>query len=192
MEGKRYDEDILSVQTAMRLMMTPIKKEMAKTGWNPKLIMLLGNHEDRIRRAIDATPKLDGTIGLSDLHYEEWGWEVYPFLQPVTVEGIAFCHYFTSGVMGRPITSAQALLTKKHMSCFAFHQQGRSIAFGQRGDGRQMIAILTGSCYLHDEDYLNHQTNNHWRGLYILNDVVDGAFEENAVSLRYLERKYGK
>lgn len=190
MEGQRYKEDILSVQTAMRLMMTPIKEGMQSSGWVPRLVLTLGNHEDRIDRAIKATPKLDGVIGLPDLHYEEWGWEVYPFMQPVVIEGIVFAHYFASGVMGRPITSARALLNKKHMSCFAFHQQGRDIAFGTAADGRQMIAILAGSCYEHDEGYLNPQTNNHWRGLYILNDVINGAFEENAVSLRYLRRKY--
>jgi hypothetical protein len=190
MEGARYKEDILSVQTAMRLMMTPIREEMERSGWNPRLIMLLGNHEDRIDRAIKATPKLDGVIGMCDLHYQEWGYEVYPFLETVVVGGIAFCHFFCSGVMGRPITTARALLTKKMMSCFAFHQQGRDIAFGQRGDGRQIITVIAGSCYEHDEGYLNPQTNNHWRGLYVLNDVVDGAFEENAVSLKYLRRKY--
>lgn len=191
MEGQRYREDILSVQTAMRMMMTPIKEEMERTGWKPRLIMILGNHENRIDRAIKSTPKLDGVIGLCDLHYEEWGFEVYPFLEPVIVEGIAFCHYFCSGVMGKPITTARALINKKHMSCFAFHQQGRDIAFGMRGDGRHMTGIIAGSCYEHDEDYLNHQTNNHWRGLYILNDVVDGEFEEKAVSLKYLKRRYG-
>jgi hypothetical protein len=189
MEGQRYKEDILSVQTAMKMLMTPIQEAM-KTGWKPRLVMILGNHEDRIRRAIDATPKLDGVIGLCDLHYEEWGWEVHPFLEPVVIEGIVFAHYFCSGVMGRPITTARALLNKLHMSCFAFHQQGRDIAFGKKADGSQIIAILAGSCYEHKEDYLNHQTNNHWRGLYILNDVLNGAFEENAVSLRYLRRKY--
>jgi hypothetical protein len=191
MEGQRYKEDILSVQTAMRMMMTPIREEMERTGWNPRLVLTLGNHEDRINRAVKSTPKLEGVIGLCDLHYEEWGWEVIPFLQPITISGVSFAHYFCSGVMGRPITSARALLTKKHMSCFAFHQQGRDIAFGTRGDGTQMIAVIAGSCYEHDEHYLNPQTNNHWRGLYVLNDVIDGAFEENAVSLKYLRRKYG-
>lgn len=190
MEGARYMEDILCVQTAMKMMMTPIKEKMEATGWKPRLVMLMGNHEYRIERALKATPKLEGVIGYPDLHYEEYGWEVFPFLETVVIEGMAFSHYFCSGVMGKPITSAQALLNKKHMSCFAFHQQGRQIAFGTRGDGSPIMAIIAGSCYDHDEDYLNPQTNNHWRGLYILNDFKDGCGEENAVSLQYLKRKY--
>jgi hypothetical protein len=43
---------------------------------------------------------------------------------------------------------------------------------------------------MHDEGYLNHQTNNHWRGIYVLNNVVDGAFDEIAVPMHYLKSKY--
>jgi len=100
----------------------------------------------RITRAIEDDPKLDGTIGLSDLKYEEFGWEVSPFLKVEQVGGICFSHYFVSGVMGRPITSAQALLTKKHVSCIAGHQQGKQIATATRGDGKRITGIITGSC----------------------------------------------
>jgi hypothetical protein len=188
-EGQRYRADILAVHEAMKTLMTPMKEEMTR-GWNPQLVLTLGNHEDRINRTINATPKLDGVMGLPDLEYERWGWKIIPFLEPVIIEGIAFCHYFCSGIMGRAITSARALLTKKHMSCFAGHQQGRDIAYGIRGDGKEMTAIICGSAYEHDETYLNHQTNNHFRGLYMLNDVVDGTFEECPTSLKYLRRKY--
>lgn len=190
-EGQRYKADILAVHQGMKTMMQPIQQAMKAHNWHPRLVMTLGNHEDRIDRTIKAIPKLDGVMGMPDLEYERWGWEVHPFLKPVVIEGVSFCHYFCSGQMGRPISSARAILTKQHMSCIAGHQQGRDIAFGKRGDGKQIIAIICGSSYEHDENYLNHQTNNHWRGLYLLNNVVDGQFEELAVSLAYLRRKYG-
>jgi hypothetical protein len=190
-EGQRYREDILSVHHAMKIFMEPIIAEKNQSGWNPRMVLTLGNHEHRIDRTIQAIPKLDGTIGLPDLEYERWGWEVYPFLTPVVIEGIAFCHYFTTGQMGRPASTARAMLNKQHMSCFAGHQQGRDIAYGRRADGREMTAIICGSSYEHDEEYLNHQTNKHFRGIYILNDVTDGEFEEMPVSLKYLRRKYG-
>ena len=188
-EGQRYRHDILATHHAMKALMTPIKEAM-KGDWKPRLVMTLGNHEHRIDRAIEATPKLDGVIGLPDLEYDRWGWEAVPFLEPIVIGGIAFCHYFCSGVMGRPVTTARMLLAKKHMSCFAGHQQGRDIAYGYRGDGTEIIGIISGSCYLHDEGYLNHQTNKHFRGFYFLHDVVDGTFEEMPVSLKYLMRRY--
>lgn len=190
-EGKRYQRDILSVHQGMKTFMQPILDEMARTDWKPLLILTLGNHEHRIDRTIAATPKLDGTMGLPDLEYERWGWEVYPFLTPVIINGMAFAHYFTSGVMGRPITSAQAILTKKHMSCFAFHQQGRDVKHGYRGDGKEITAAIFGSAYEHDEEYLNHQTNLHFRGCAMVYGVEDGVVDSLvACNLKWIKAKY--
>jgi hypothetical protein len=190
-EGKRYKEDILSVHNGMKIFMQPILDEMARTDWKPLFIMTLGNHEHRIDRTIAATPKLDGVMGLPDLEYERWGWEVYPFLVPVVINGMAFAHYFTSGVMGRPITTAQAILTKKHMSCFAFHQQGRDVKHGYRGDGKEITAAILGSAYEHDEDYLNHQTNLHFRGCAMVYGLEDGVVDSLVTcNLKWLKEKY--
>ena len=196
-EGRRYKSDIESVHDAMDKLMAPINevrhklKEGKHKQWNPRLILTLGNHEDRITRAINNDPKLDGLISLRDLRYEDHGFEVYDFLRVVVVDGVAYSHYFVSGIMGRPITTAQALLTKLHMSCFAGHQQGRQIAYGKKADGTELTAIICGSAYPHDEDYLGVQGNKHFRGIYQLNDVKNGTFDEMALSLSYLAKRYG-
>jgi hypothetical protein len=197
MEGKRYNEDVLSAHRAMNALMKPIvdkqnqQRKNKEKVWKPELILTLGNHENRIDRAINNDPKLDGLISVDDLGYELYGWNVIPFLQPIIIEGIAFCHYLVSGVMGRPVTTAQALINKMHMSCIVGHQQGRMIAYGKRADGKNITAMIVGSCYEHDEGYLNPQSNNHWRGLVVLNEVIDGEFDEIMVSLNYINRKYG-
>lgn len=197
MEGKRYKQDVLAAHHGMELLLNPIRAEQLRLKknkdkvWKPRLILTLGNHENRINRAINNDPKLEGLISISDLRYEEYGWEVYPFLTPVVVNGVVFCHYLTSGILGKPVTSARALLSKHHQSCVVGHQQGRDIAYGHRADGKEMTALIAGSCYLHDENYLNYQTNNHWRGIYMLHEVNDGSFDEMAVSLKYLEKTYG-
>jgi hypothetical protein len=110
----------------------------------------------------------------------------------VEIDGVAYSHYFPSGQMGRPCTSARAILTKHHQSAFAGHQQGRDIAYGKRADGKAITTIIAGSYYEHDEPYLNPFTNRHWRGVYMLHEVNDGEFDEMAVSLNYLKRKYGE
>jgi hypothetical protein len=153
-------------------------------------VLTLGNHEQRIMTAINNDRKLDGLISLEDLPYQDW--EVYPFLEVVVIDGIAYSHYFTSGPMGRPVCTAQALLTKKHMSCFAGHQQGRQIAYGNRADGHEMTAIICGSCYEHDESYLGPQGNNgHFRGCFMLYDVENGRFDELPLTIKYLKQRYG-
>jgi hypothetical protein len=190
-EGRTYRADVDAATAGMKAFMTPVRREMKASGWNPRLVFTLGNHEDRITRAIELDRKLEGTISLTDLGYEKWGWEVHSFLEVVDIHGVMFSHYFTSGVMGRPITTAAAIISKKHQSCVAGHQQGRMVAYGTKADGTQMTAIICGSCYLHEEKFLGTQGNKHWRGFVMLHEVVNGASDEMFVSTNYI-LKYGK
>jgi hypothetical protein len=189
LEGKRYRRDIDYSKMAMGKFINELHKV---SRWHPHMFLTLGNHEHRIIRTVEQNPKLEGLISLDDLEYTKFGWKVYPFLQPIVVGGVAFNHFFPSGVMGKPITSARALLTKLHMSCVAGHQQGRDIAFSKRADGVDMTAILSGSFYQQAEAYLSPFTNNHWRGMWMLHETKDGSFNEMAVSVNYLQRRFGK
>jgi hypothetical protein len=108
----------------------------------------------------------------------------------VIIDGIAYAHYFVTGVAGRPASSAAAQFRKTSMSCIAGHQQGLQIHTGTRADGALLTSVIAGSCYEHNEDYLGPQGNKHWRGLLVLHDVQDGAFDLMPVSLNYLKKKY--
>lgn len=195
-EGRRYKEDIDIAHEAMELLLSPLwefnnkARQNKEKQYHPRLVLTLGNHEDRISRVVETDPKWDGIVTLKDLGYEEYGWEVYPYLEPVIIDGVAYCHFFTSGVMGKPVTSAAALLSKKHQSCIMGHVQGRQIAYGTRADGTQITGLFVGGYYQHDEDYLRWQGNKHWRGLWVLHEVNEGSFDEMPVSIGYLKRKY--
>lgn len=191
-EGRRYTNDIAAAKEAMTALLAPINtyNEKAKRNkekqYRPDMHLTLGNHCNRINRAINDDPKLEGLISMSDLGYEDFGWKVHPFLEVVVIDGIAYSHYFTSGLMGRPATTANAQLNKCHMSCISGHQQGLQIATGKQADGSLIHSIIAGSCYEHDEDYLGRQGNNHWRGALMLNDVRNGDFDIMPLRLNYL------
>jgi len=160
------------------------------TKYNPKLILTLGNHEDRIRRAIESDARLQGTISIKDLGYEKAGWKVHPFLEVIQIGGVHFSHFFPSGVMGRPCTTARKIINTYHVSAVAGHQQGREVAYAKRGDGANITAIIAGSFYQHDEDYLTPMANKCWRGVLMLHETRDGQFDEMFVSLDFLKRRY--
>jgi hypothetical protein len=196
-EGRRYTADIEAGNVAMDVFMAPILTEQQrlrdnkKKLWIPRLIFTLGNHEHRIERAVENDAKLEGLIGYDDFNLKEYGWEVKPFLEPVIVDGIAYCHYFTSGVMGRPVASPKLMLQKKHMSTVMGHVQDREIAYDRKADGKRITGLFAGIYYMHDEEYLNPQTNGSWSGVWIFHEVNDGAFDEMPVSINYLKQKYG-
>ena len=195
-EGLRYKKDVEVAKEAMQMLLQPLRDLQARQKKNkekiykPRMVLTLGNHENRIDRAVNNNPTLEGLISTKDLDYEK-DWEVYGFLRPVFINGVGFNHYWPVGAMGRPAASPAAIISKLHMSCVAGHQQGKQIAYGKRADGKAITAIVVGSYYLHDESYMDQLSNRHWRGLLVMNEVDDGQFDELMLSIEYLQRKYG-
>jgi len=196
-EGLRYNIDVETTKLAMKQLLKPLRdlqekqRENKHKVYNPRMVLTLGNHENRISRAVNNNPMLDGLISTKDLCYEN-DWEVHEFLHPVFINGVGFNHYWPVGAMGRPAATPAAIVSKLHMSCVAGHQQGRSVAYGKRADGQSICAIIAGSFYQHDEDYMDQLSNKHWRGLVVLNEVDDGHFDEMFLSMEYLKGKYGQ
>jgi len=196
-EGRRYKADIEASHEAMKAFLSPLwefnsrAKRNKEKQYRPEFILTLGNHENRINRAVNDSPQLEGVLSVDDLGFRDYGWTVYPFLDVVMVDGIAYSHYFVTGLMGRPVTSAAACLSKKHQSCVQGHQQGLQIATAHKADGTRLTSIIAGSCYEHSEDYMSSQGNKHWRGFLMLHDVHDGEFDVMPVSLRYINKRYG-
>lgn len=188
-EGARYVNDIEAVRKAQSMLMDPIRAEMARCNgsWNPKFDLTMGNHEYRITRTVDNNPEFQGKFELTDLGYEEAGWTVHDFLKIVTIDGIEYSHYFTSGSMGKPSSSAAAMLRTRHKSCTMGHVQQTDIAMHAK---TQQMGMFCGTCYLHDEPYLGHQGNVARRQIVVKNEVRDGVYDPMFVSLAYLQKKY--
>lgn len=196
-EGRRYVHDIEATRVGMTALLKPLndynqkQRRNGKKQYKPHMVLTLGNHCDRITRAINSDPKLDGTLSLRDLGYEEFGWEVHPFLEVVILDGVAYSHFFTTGVSGRAASTASAQLNRKLMSCVSGHQQTFDIAMRVRADGKRLTSVICGACYEHQEDYLGPQGNQHYRGCLMLHNVDDGQFDLVPVPLAYLKEKYG-
>jgi hypothetical protein len=197
-EGRTYRKDIDAGRKGMDAFMEPIIDEQLRLAqeegieWNPDLHFALGNHEQRIHKAVEADRKLEGLIGFHDLGLEEYGWHVHPFLEVFRLDGIAYSHYFTSGVLGRPVTSARALVTKKHMSCVMGHVQKAEVDFQYDAAGKRLTGIFAGCFYQHDEDYLGPQGNKGtWRGIWMFYNINQGEFTLNNVPLSFLRERFG-
>jgi hypothetical protein len=57
MEGQRYEDDIAAGNEGMRLLLAPLRELQAKLKrnkerqYNPRMVLLRGNHEERVMRA---------------------------------------------------------------------------------------------------------------------------------------------
>jgi hypothetical protein len=202
-EGRRYTSDVASVHEGMDLLLGPLEELQNRQRrsrskiYNPTKVMTLGNHENRINRAIENDAAiLEGTISTEDLGYERAGWDVRQFLETVTLDGITYSHFFPRSGNGRVLQSSRGAPTartqglREMRSCTSGHLQGLDFDIHQLGN-RRVYNIIAGSCYLHDEDYLTPQGTQYWRGIIHKFDVHNGMYDPLFVSLEYLQRRYG-
>lgn len=194
--GRAVAKDIKAGNDALALFDATLKKH-SKRGYNPRKVVTLGNHEERMFRHVQANPELDGFLTEDLMHFSRYGWKVSPFLKPVVVDGVTYMHFCPLNAQGRVSASKygapSALAQARRMmtSTVCGHRQGLDTAIVHT-PSRTIRGIIAGSFYQHQEDYLTACGDNYWRGCLVLNDVrtKTGEFDIMELSLDYLRRKY--
>lgn len=195
-EGRRYKKDVAAARKAMDLLLAPMKaynahqRKLKEKLYKPRMVLTLGNHEDRIMRAVNLQAELEGILSYDDLPYEDW--EVHDYLKPVFIDGVCYTHFMANPMTGKPYGGQAATTLKNVGHSFAVgHAQKLEVATRHLITGQQQWGIVAGACYLHDEEYKGYQGNEHWRGIIMLHDVKDGSFDPMFISLEYLKNRYG-
>ncbi len=198
-EGRRYADDIKAYKDAQKKLFAPMVKynnthsKWKKKQYKPELIKTRGNHEHRITRAANETPAMYGHLKLEDLQEASFGWDCYDFLKPAVIDGIAYQHYFTSGVMGRPIggvNHARTLVSKCYMSCEQGHSHMRDFWEDTKVDGSKVFGLVVGCYFGHAEEYTS-ENHRFWRGITYLREVREGQGEPEFIAYDEIRRKYG-
>ena len=196
MEGRRITEDIAAANQAFDVLCQPLldynrkRIKYKEKQWWPERHITLGNHENRIDVAVENDAQLETLISTDDLNYAKHGWRVHPFLKPVTIDGIAYAHFFANPMTGKPLGGVASSRIKNIGRSFTMgHQQVLDVATRFVGN-QQQWGLIAGACYLHDEDYKGFQGNAHWRGIVVCHEVSDGSYNPMFVSLDYLCRRY--
>lgn len=193
--GKSYSKDLNSHLEFQERLWEPVKATKKKL---PYRVILEGNHEHRIERALDASPELQETIGFKDYRFEEYYHDVIRYDGQLPgvfdYEGILFAHFFPTGISGRPIGGERPghmLLNKNSTSCIAFHSHTLDFATRRTVKGQVLNGLVAG-CY---QDYVNDwagPVGKFWRaGVAILRNVEDGNFDFQWISLDNLKKEYG-
>lgn len=193
--GKSYAKDIKAHNDFQDRVWSPVKSRKKKM---PRRIRLIGNHDERIDRALDLSPELEGTIGYKDLLLDEYYDEVvsYQGQTPgiIDVEGVSFAHYFVTGVMGRPISGehpAYSLINKNLKSSIQGHTHTFDYSIRTSTDGKRVQALVAGCFFDFDLAWAGVVNNMYWRGVTILDNLEDGQFDLRCISLKSLEQTYG-
>ena len=189
-EGRRYTADCDAANYSLERFERPLEeynRAHPENPYNPRKVKTRGNHEFRILRATDIDPALHGKLTYEDLNFENRGWECHEFLEVVEIDSIQYSHFFVSGAMGRPVSSAAALLKVRGGSATMGHVQRMDVAYHPQ---TQKIGLFAGVCYTHNEEYLGPQGNECPRQVIMKHEVENGRYDLMAVSLKFLKKRY--
>lgn len=200
-EGRNYRRDKAATWDALEKLHKPVNQYNARRQKNkekqyrPRWVMCLGNHEDRINRAVNDNPELDWDV--SDLRFEEYGWEVHPFGARVIIEGIAFSHYFASGVKGAAISGeniGKSMIQKNLMSSVQGHSHMFDHSERSRADGIKVFGMSVG-CFSHPEQIEGWNAKQHhmwWHGIVCIDETDgDGYYDQlRPITTRKLMRDF--
>lgn len=192
-----YEKDIEAHLDFQDRMWHPMKKSKKK---QPYRVVLHGNHENRLRKVLEYDPHLTGdrfgvsfkNYAFSDYYHDQIPYEgqtpgVY------TCEGIAFAHYFISGVMGRPIGGehhAYSLIAKQHTSCVAAHSHLVDYAIRTDTYGKHLQGLVCGVYQDYESTWAGASNRLWWRGVVYLRGVEDGNYDPEFIRLSALRREY--
>lgn len=192
--GKSYEKDLGAHLDFQERVFAPLRRAKKKL---PRTILIEGNHEHRIERALDLDPYLIGTIGFKDYKFDDYYDEVIRYNGgtpgTIVVDGILYSHYISSGVLGKPVSGehpAYTTLSKKFQSCTQGHSHIFDYCIRTKADGKKIHSLVL-PVY---QDYCNDwagETCALWdQGVTVKRNVAEGQYDLQFISLQALKREY--
>lgn len=191
--GKTYKRDYEVGKAAMGIFLQPLRALQAKQRrakeklYQPRLVFTSGNHEYRRNRVEANIPKLQDALSKPEDFLELQGFEVYPFKEPVTIDGITYCHFCPQTKSAGAVERAHLIMARRHSSWTVGHSQMLDYFVSPHHPRHQ--CIIAGAFYQHDEDY-KKGSNDHWRGLIYKRSVKDGTYDPEFLSIDGLMELY--
>jgi hypothetical protein len=194
-QGRNYRKDIDAHLDFQSRLWAPMKRAKKKL---PRRVVLEGNHEWRIKRAINASPELDGAISFDDLDFGSYYDEVveYEGNSPgvIAIDGIGYAHYHISGVAGKPISGehqAYSMITKLFNSATQGHTHITDYAVRTELDGTRIQGCVCGVYQDYISVWAGVANRLWWPGVVVKRNVEDGHYDPQWIGIDALRKEYG-
>ena len=193
--GRSYRRDVEAALDFEERLWGPVRRSKKKL---PRRVILEGNHEHRIEKALDLHPELADTISLKDLEWDRYYDEqvLYEGNTPgtINIDGVNYAHFFISGVMGRAISGehpAYSLIVKQYESCTAGHLHVLDFCERTTARGRKIQGLIAGVFQDYEAPWAGEVNHLWWRGCVIKRNVENGTYDPEFVSLDRLRKEFG-
>ncbi len=194
-QGRSFRKDLDAGLDFDERLWAPTRRAKKK---RPYRVFFEGNHEERMKRALELTPELEGTMGFKDFELDK-NYDVVVQYEGQTpgileVDGITYAHFFVSGVLGRPVGGehpAYSLLTKQFQSATCGHIHVYDHCVRTDASGKRLNGLVAGVYQDYDAPWAG-EVNKLWtRGVYIKRNVDKGDYDLQFISMNHLKKEYG-
>lgn len=193
-----YEADIESYNDAQERINWPFRKAKKK---RPHRRGMEGNHEHRIKRAIEIDPRQEGQrygLSFSHLQTDHWFDEYHEYEHGAPAiadyDGISYAHYFTTGNSPTAISGihhAYSLIQHRSYSSVCGHSHKRDVYFKDGAYPHGLFALVAGCFKGSSESWAGQSNNSWWHGVVLMEDVENGMCTPTFIPMSTLEREYG-
>jgi len=196
--AQSYERDIDCYNDAQERIRWEFVKNKRK---RPAFFGFEGNHENRIKTAIDADPRLHGVkygVSFSHLNTNKWFDEYHEYHNKApkihNYDGVDYAHFITAGNFGKPMSGvhhAYGLIQNRYRSCTVGHTHKRDVYFKDGAGARGAIGLVAGCYKGSEEDWAGQANKDWWKGVIIKRNISDGVYDLSFRSLEEIRREYG-
>ena len=101
-------QHLQAFEEILKIFQNKCRKQKEKI-YRPLKFLCCGNHDVR-----------NGFTGIMEM-FESCGWSVLDYLDPLTIDGISFCHTMMKGLTDTPCTTAEDILENWHSNIVVGH-----------------------------------------------------------------------
>ena len=196
--SQSYERDINCYNDAQERIRWEFVKNKRK---RPAFYGFEGNHENRIKKAIEIDPRLEGKrygISFSHLNTNRWFDEYHEYHNSApkisNYDGVDYAHFISAGNFGRPLAGihhAFGLIQNRYRSCTVGHSHKLDVYFKYGVGSKGAIGLVAGCFKGAEENWAGQANSDWWKGVCVKRNISDGAYDLQFVSLETLRREYG-
>lgn len=196
--AQSYEKDIEAYNDAQEKLRHPFRKSKKR---KPAWFGLEGNHEHRIKKAIEKDSRLGGDkFGISFKHLQtnQWFDEYHEYTHKAPAiadyDGVSYAHFFASGSLGNPISGthhAHSIINARLCSSTCGHSHKRSFFPADYAHPRPILGLVAGCFKGQDSGWAGQANKQWWHGVVIKRGIDQGSYDPEFVSLRRLRQVYG-
>jgi len=188
MEGRRYYKEIDAGNEAL---------DMAFKGvtYNPEVVFIEGNHEDRLTRYLEKDPTFEGAVSVpKDLKLEERGIKFIPYREYYRTNEVSFTHIPFNKVREIGGINICRKASQVTVSSVVFaHTHNQELAhIHKQGMPHLQDLYCCGAFFEEVEDYMHGRVTEYWRGLTLLTMWKPSRYDVESYSLGRLDRMYSR